>query len=69
MTPKAVIGGLVVAFVAALGAAVPAAAVPAAAAGQFGEHVSTCARTTGFDAEHNPGMHRGHAGWTPDHAC
>jgi len=65
MTPRAVIGGLAVALVAALGVGVS----PAAAAGQFGEHVSTCAQTTGFDAEHNPGMHEGYAGWSPDHSC
>lgn len=40
-----------------------------ATAGDFGEHVSTCARTMGFDADHNPGMHQGFDGWDPDHVC
>lgn len=46
-----------------------AAASPAAAADDFGQHVSTCARTTGFDAQHNPGMHQGFHGWDPSHEC
>jgi hypothetical protein len=37
--------------------------------GEFGHHVSTCAQTMGFDGTHNPGMHRGAAGWEPHHAC
>ena len=48
---------------------VGAAAAPATAEGQFGEHVSTCARSTGFNADHNPGMHQGFHGWDPTHAC
>jgi hypothetical protein len=35
----------------------------------FGEHVVHCAQTMGFDGEHNPGMHRGFAGWDPSHVC
>jgi hypothetical protein len=35
----------------------------------FGQHVPACAQTMGFDADHNPGMHQGYAGWTPDHTC
>lgn len=43
---------------------------PAAAAGDFGEHVSTCAQTSGFTAGHNPGMHQGFHGWDePTHTC
>lgn len=38
------------------------AASPAAAS-SFGQHVHTCAQQVGFSAEHNPGMHRGAAGW------
>lgn len=45
------------------------AATPATAAGDFGEHVSTCAQTMGFSADHNPGMHRGFHGWDPSHTC
>jgi len=30
---------------------------------EFGQHVSHCAQTIGFDGAHNPGMHRGYAGW------
>lgn len=29
----------------------------------FGRHVANCAREMGFDGAHNPGMHRGAAGW------
>jgi hypothetical protein len=42
---------------------------PATAAGDFGEHVSTCAQTIGFSADHNPGMHQGFHGWDPTHTC
>lgn len=42
---------------------------PAAASGDFGDHVSTCAQTVGFSADHNPGMHRGRHGWDPTHGC
>lgn len=45
------------------------AATPATAAGDFGDHVSTCAQTMGFNAEHNPGMHQGRHGWNPTHNC
>jgi len=44
-------------------------AAPAGADDQFGDHVSHCAQATGFDAGHNPGMHQGYAGWSPDHTC
>ena len=27
----------------------------------FGQHVSECARTTGFSAVHNPGIHHGNS--------
>ena len=40
-----------------------ASAKPASGAENFGNHVSRCARDVGFDAAHNPGMHRGAAGW------
>jgi hypothetical protein len=41
----------------------------AAADSDFGQHVSTCAETTGFDGTHNPGMHEGRSGWEPGHTC
>ena len=44
-------------------------AAPAIAAGDFGEHVSSCAQTTGLNADHNPGMHDGFHGWDPTHSC
>lgn len=61
----------------AVGGTVTAAAVlitvgawtPATAAGDFGDHVSTCAQTMGFGADHNPGMHQGFHGWDPTHTC
>jgi hypothetical protein len=30
---------------------------------EFGQHVRECAQQVGFSGEHNPGMHRGAAGW------
>ena len=34
----------------------------------FGRHVVSCVRVGGFDGAHNPGMHRGAAGWD-GHDC
>lgn len=45
-----------------------AGAAPADAAA-FGQHVRECTQSTGFDRDHNPGMHRGLSGWHPDHPC
>lgn len=42
---------------------------PATAASDFGHHVSSCARTMGFGADRNPGMHQGFHGWDPTHNC
>ena len=56
----------------ALAGAGALAAVPAQAANanaDFGQHVSNCAQTMGFDGTHNPGMHRGKSGWEPGHMC
>lgn len=40
------------------------AAAPAlAATPNFGSHVRVCAQDMGFSGTHNPGMHRGAAGW------
>ena len=44
-------------------------AAPVEADDRFGQHVRSCAQTTGFDADHNPGLHQGKAGWTPEHTC
>ena len=44
--------------------AVPAAATADPATPNFGQHVSTCAQTMGFSADHNPGMHQGAAAGT-----
>lgn len=57
--------------IAALGAGIALVALPAApaTAGDFGQHVRTCAQTHGFGADHNPGMHRGITGWDPTHEC
>ena len=42
----------------------PAAANAAPpSAGAFGQHVRSCAQDVGFSGTHNPGMHRGAAGW------
>lgn len=59
------------ATIVALGAGIALAATPAApaTAGDFGQHVSTCAQTHGFGADDNPGMHLGITGWDPTHSC
>jgi len=60
---------------AAIGTALAAAVLtvgsgtPATAASDFGHHVSTCAQTMGFSADHNPGMHQCRHGWDPNHTC
>jgi hypothetical protein len=43
--------------------AIPVAAQADPATPNFGQHVSTCAQTMGFSADHNPGMHQGASGW------
>lgn len=48
--------------------AATAGAAPADAAA-FGQHVRECAQSTGFDRDHNPGMHLGLSGWDPEHPC
>ena len=53
----------------AAAAIVVAGATPALADDHFGQHVRTCAQTVGFDGEHNPGLHHGAQGWSPDHTC
>ena len=48
------------------------AAAPAQAAdsqSDFGQHVTVCAQTMGFDGTHNPGMHQGITNWDPSHSC
>lgn len=35
----------------------------------FGQHVSSCAQSMGFDGTHNPGMHEGKSGWEPGEMC
>ena len=42
---------------------------PASASDDFGKHVVACAQGAGLDGSHNPGMHRGYAGWDPSHSC
>ncbi len=58
-------------FLVSLAVAVATIAGPVAAAGattghDYGTHVATCAQTMGFNADHNPGMHHGYAGWPGD---
>lgn len=43
--------------------AFPGATALASPSENFGVHVSDCAQTMGFSGDHNPGMHRGAAGW------
>ena len=48
----------------------PAGSAETGATGRdFGKHVVTCAQTMGFSGQHNPGMHRGFAGWNPAETC
>ena len=60
-------------LVVALGATLVLPAVASADTGtsgrDFGAHVVSCVQTMGFDGQHNPGMHRGFAGWDPTHMC
>jgi len=50
--------------------ATPVAASAGSGTGQeFGQHLSKCARTMGFNGTHNPGMHQGFAGWDAMHSC
>ena len=65
-THLAAIGTALAAAVLTVGAGT---GTPATAAGDFGDHVSTCAQTIGFNADHNPGMHQGRSGWDPTHSC
>ncbi len=41
----------------------PVAASAQTTGADFGRHVSHCSQTMGFSGTHNPGMHRGFAGW------
>ena len=59
----------VVAATAALALASPAVAAAAGSGADFGQHVRDCAKSMGFDGNHNPGMHHGYAGWDPSHMC
>jgi len=50
--------------------ATPVAAWAEPGTGQeFGQHVSACAQMMGFDGTHNPGVHKGFAGWEATHDC
>jgi len=42
---------------------VPTAAAAAEPNGNFGQHVRACVQHHGLDGSHNPGMHKGAAGW------
>ena len=42
---------------------VPASSALAGTPSNFGSHVRECAQSMGFSGSHNPGMHRGAAGW------
>ena len=56
---------LLIALIISSGFLVPgvAGATPPTEPGEFGQHIANCAQEHGFDAAHNPGMHRGRAGW------
>ncbi len=43
--------------------ALPGAAAQATPSDTFGSHVRACAQSMHFSGSHNPGMHRGVAGW------
>jgi hypothetical protein len=64
MNKPAVLSTAVVAATAAFVLATPTAVSAQVPTGQdFGQHVAECAQTAGMDGAHNPGMHRGFAGW------
>lgn len=69
MTPMraTVLTGLVAVVLGALPGAAASASPPEP--GGFGHHVVHCAQVAGFDGMHNPGMHQGFSGWSPDHQC
>jgi hypothetical protein len=54
---------------AAVGLTPAAASAESGSGREFGQHVSACAQGMGFDGTHNPGMHRGFAGWEGMHDC
>ena len=60
-----ILAGLLPAAVVVIVASLPSAAsAQSGPTGQaYGAHVAECAQTMGFDATHNPGMHRGISGW------
>lgn len=60
---------LVLGATAAVVIATPVVASASDAGRGYGHHVSECAQTMGFDGVHNPGMHRGFAGWDAEHGC
>lgn len=67
---KSVVRAVSVAVLVTALAVVGSGTATAAGTGKdFGQHVLTCAQTTGFDGAHNPGMHQGFAGWDPNHVC
>lgn len=51
------------------GTASAAVSAEAAPGDDYGQHVVHCAQHHGFAGDHNPGMHQGRAGWSPDHVC
>lgn len=55
--------------IAGAGLLVAAPAQAADANSDFGQHVTMCAQTMGFDGTMNPGMHQGKSGWDPAHDC
>lgn len=68
MKPRLTQGTLAAAIVvAALSVAGPALAQPRG--DEFGSHVADCTQDVGFDGAHNPGVHRGGAGWDGGAEC
>jgi hypothetical protein len=61
--------GLAVVSLAGPGLLVAAPAHAADSPADYGQHVTVCAQTMGFDGMHNPGMHEGRSGWDPSHTC
>jgi hypothetical protein len=51
------------------GVLAPGSAQAADANSDFGQHVTICAQTMGFDETHNPGTHEGKSGWELGEVC
>ena len=71
MMARFALRSLVAASFVALGAVIASSSASAGTVdgAGFGQHVSDCTQSMGFDKFHNPGMHQGISMWDPSHTC